>query len=190
MHNGCCYLSHKWRSTTRRLVIKTIIKFPDVCNRFRTKSWSVLCFFSNCSHISTRLSHSTLFLPYIMLFEFSFDTFTFLNSNSSSREWIHVVVSVDSESLAIRRHCYPLNSRGRYSAGAHLPLSTVRLPDRSPPRGPALVTSQGSSPGEAAYITIDHQPAGERAPQHVPAPPTPPTADNRVRQRRTSLCFH
>lgn len=85
-----------------------------------------------------------------MLVEFAIDTFTRVPPNTHP-EWLHVVVTLDTESLAVRRHIYPLvTSRrsevgGRYLAAHHLPLAAVR-------RDPEPVHQQQSSSTSAPRV--------------------------------------
>lgn len=111
----------------------------------------------------------------IMILTFSFDSFTRFSSQNS-RGWIHVVVTVDTETLVVRRYLYPLNSHGtarsRFPSPRHI----------QPPPNSRAASSASSSP--LAHSST-REPTSTRG-------SSVPTSTERVsrRSRRSTSCFH
>lgn len=98
-----------------------------------------------------------------MIFEIAFDTFTYL-TNSTTREWVHIVVTVDSESLLVKKYVYPHAPPVVPAGTSYNPTYSTVIPSNSqispiPPVPPAssiprnVITVLPTSEGN--YIDLD-----------------------------------
>lgn len=143
-----------------------------------------------------------------MLVEFSVDAFTKIAPNQTP-EWVRVVVSLDTETLAVRRHVFPLSAgrRGeegdRWADAHHLPLvPAVRGVDGTvgtvapAPRGSYV--SANSRETERSYIELSDPSLGawQSSAQGTPTPsqeapelPPRPTSPTSASSSWTPFCF-